>query len=84
MKDVVRKTPEQISDENARIERLRQELLKLTDMCPDSVLNGFHGTVVQWKSSAIKARRLAESKSPTLTKLENMLTELRPYYKLHS
>lgn len=82
MREQVKKTPEMIAEEKRRIERLCQELIKLTDQVPDRVINGFHGPAVQWKASAIKARKLCESKAPTITKLENALTELRPYYAL--
>lgn len=83
MKEQQRKTPEMIAQDKAIIEQLRAELMKLTDMVPEMVMNGFHATAVQWKVRAIKGRKLAESQYPTRVKLENALTELRPYYQIN-
>ena len=74
------KSPEQIEEEKRQIAALRTQLLSLTDRCPPSVLAGLYQKAVAWKKAAVGARKLAESKSPTLTKLQNAVTELTPYY----
>ncbi|MGA4409263.1 hypothetical protein ACI2VP_05095 [Ralstonia nicotianae] len=71
-----KKTPDQVKLEQEEIAKLRARLLDLTSHCPKSVLAGSHQKAVSWKSAAVGARRLAESKSPTLTKLQNAVTAL--------
>lgn len=63
------KTPEAIAAEQAEIERLRAELAGLCNKVPQCVLAGSYDRAVAWKSRAIDALRLAQSKAPTLTKL---------------
>ncbi|MBN6210641.1 hypothetical protein JYK21_29620 [Ralstonia pickettii] len=74
-----KKTPDQIKLEQEQIAKLRAQLLDLTSHCPKSVLAGSHQKAVSWKAAAVSARRLAESKSPTLTKLQNAVTSLLYY-----
>lgn len=75
-----KKSAEQIEAERMEVERLRGVLLGMTDKCPDAVLGGSHQKAVQWKQAAIDGRRLAESKNPTIGKLQNAVTRLQPYY----
>lgn len=74
------KSPEQVEEEKRQIATLRAKLIDLTDRCPQSVLAGSYQKAVAWKKAAVGARKLAESKSPTLAKLQNAVTELTPYY----
>lgn len=74
------KSPEQIEEEKRQIASLRARLIDMTNRCPSSVLLGSYQKAVAWKKAAIGARKLAESKSPTLAKLQNAVTELTPYY----
>ena len=75
-----KKTPEQLEVERIEIERLLGRLMQMTDVCPKSVLDDSYQKAVQWKEAAIGARKLAESKSPTLMNLQNAVTRLQPYY----
>lgn len=74
-----KKSPEQLEAERIEMDRLRTKLLQLTDMCPKAVLEGSYQKAVAWKKAAVDGRKLAESKNPTLAKLQNAMAHLNPY-----
>lgn len=80
MFDPKKKTKEQLEAERMEIERTRTLLLAMTDICPKSVISGSYQKAVSWKKEAIGARKLAESKSPSLMKLQSALSALQPFY----
>lgn len=80
MFDQKKKSKEQIEAERAEIERIRSRLMQMTDICPKAVISGSYQKAVSWKKEAIEARKLAESKNPSLGKLQNALSALQPFY----
>lgn len=69
-KDAEKKEIEQIIAQiNARIKK-----------CPQGVLNGSHQMACSWKTAAQDAMRAANSKSPTLKKLQEAFAKLDVYY----
>jgi len=71
MQQKITKTPEAIQAEQEEILRLREEIKRLCNRVPDSVLQGSYQTAIAWKKAAADAYELATSKAPTLTKLHD-------------
>ena len=71
----------QIAAEKAEAEELRQKILSATSTVPAKLRNeGSYQAAVNFKNHAISARKTAESKSPTLSKLRTAWPLISGYY----
>lgn len=76
MQDKQKKSPEQLEVERQEKANLVGRILPATNSVPKSIMNGSQTKAANWKTAAVAARRLAESKSPDLNKLRNALGAL--------
>lgn len=70
-----------IASEKAEAEELRQKIIMATNTVPAKIRNeASYQTAVKFKEYALSARKIAESKQPTLDKLRNAWNLLHSYY----
>jgi hypothetical protein len=71
------KTPEQIEAEKMEALRLLDEIGRLINKVPRSVMSGDVMKAREWKEKAFKAMRLSQSKQPRLDSLRDAVDSLR-------
>lgn len=73
------KTEAQVEAEKAELTAKIEEIRRMCNTVPKSVLVGYHGKAVAWKEAAHKALQLAESKAPRLERVREAYSTLRGY-----
>ena len=64
----------------AEIARIKGLITERISRAPGRVMNGSYQTAVEWKKAAIRGKQAAESKAPTLKKIQEAFGSLNCFY----